>query len=372
METETSADELHLGELVALLWDGKWLIAMVTAAALALGGLAYLLVPRSFESHVSVLPLRQAQFAGYLGLGQEEGAFPYTPLTLHSEFSSYLRDFDKLVSLVLETGVVDRRSMSEDQYNLAVRRFVSEIQFETPNAEETELGRQFLNVVARAKDQAKLTAFMQKALADANTDMSRDLAEEVRRRAAEIKDRLEAQTGRLGVDIDARRRRVEDDRNDEMVRLGEQAAVARSLGIEKPLDLRAVEAVEQGRTASTQINTGGNEQPYLQGYVALDERIETLRNRKDGDPFITDLRELQQQVYTLDNDPRPQRILALLARSPLADPATATMARFSLASATAERVFPRLSVFGPASLLLGLVVGSIVVLLRRRPGRAPA
>lgn len=371
-------EELGLTELIALLWDGKLLITAITVAFVILGGTAYFLLPRTFESRVSVFPLRQAQFAGYLGLTQEgdaaqqQGAFPYTPVTLHTEFSSYVRDFDRLTAIAMETSVVDRGTKSEAEYNLLVQRFVSAIKFERPNAEEMEIGQFFLNITAKADDQSKLTAFIQKMLSDANTDMARDLTEEVRRRAAEIKDKLEAETARLQVDIDARRKRVDDDRKDEMIRLGEQSAVAHSLGIEKPLDLRAIEAIEQGGAASAQINTNGQEQVYLQGYAALDERIDTLRNRKDSDPFVGDLRQLQQQIYALGNDPRPARILALLDRSPLADPATAMMVRFSLASATAEKVFPRLSVFGIASVFLGLLAGSGAVLLRRRTGRAPA
>lgn len=372
IDHKTGSEDLGFGDLLLMLWNGRLLIAAVTAATILLGSVAYFLVPRIFESRVSVFPLRQAQFAEYLGLMQEDGAFPYTSVALHTEFSSYLSDFDRLMALAAETGVVERGSMSEEEYNLNVRRFVSRIRFESPDAMEIERGQYFLNIESRANDKIKLTDFMRRALLDANADMARDLAEEVRRRASEIKDQLDAQTTRLRVEIHARQLRVEDERNDEIVQLGEQSAIARSLGLEKPLDLRVIEAVEQGGTASAQINTGGNGQPYLQGYAALDKRIETLKNREDVDPFIPDLRQLQQQVYILENDPRPGRILTLLERSPLANSETAMVARFSLATANAEIVFPRLSVFGAASLFVGLLAGSVTVLLHRGTRRSLA
>jgi len=354
------------------LWDSKLLIASITVAAVVLGGVLYVLQPRVYESKVSVFPLRQTQFVGYLGLSQEnsgkaeDGAFPYTPATLFTEFSSYLTDTDKLMALAAETGIVERGTLNDEEYGQAVARFVSAIRFETPNAQDDGASQTFLNIKVQAGDRNKLLTFVKQALTRANADMANDLSAEVQKRADEIKDQLDAQTAQLQIEIDARRQRIQSDRTDDMVRLAEQSMVARSLGIEKPLDLRAIEAVEKGSNAPAQINSNGNQPQYLQGYAALDERIKTLQDRKDDDPFISDLRQLQQQLYLVKNDPRPARILGLLKRSPLADPATAMLARFSIASARAEKVSPRLIFFGAGSLILGLLIGSAAALVRQR------
>ncbi|MFE0013694.1 Wzz/FepE/Etk N-terminal domain-containing protein [Mesorhizobium sp. NPDC059054] len=378
IETTNPEDELRLGELLAALWNSKLLIAAVTTASVVLGGVAYLLVPRTFESTVSVFPLRQTQFARYLALSHDgsensqEGsekpddrAFAYTSDTLHAEFLSYVKDADRLTAIAMETGLVERGALTDEAYRQAVRRFVSQIRFEEPDIQSFQAGQRFLNVRARADNPDKLAAFMQKVLADANKDMAHDLAIEVSERAAEIKERFDAKAAKLQVDIDAHRKRIENDRNDEMIRVGEQSMIAHALGIEKPLALHAIEAAGQGSTAPVQINANGNQPPYLQGYAALDERIKILQDRKSNDPFTEDLREIQQRLYAIQNDPRPARILALLKRSPLANPETASMVRFSLLSADAQKVFPRLSVFGTVSLFFGFLLGSAIALIRR-------
>ena len=374
-----TSDEFRLGELFALLWDSKLLIAVVTAISLVIGGITFLLLPRTFVSKVSILPLSQAGFARYLELSQEgrrpqdrengkpqeDGAFPYTPITLHAEFSSYLRDYDRLANLATTTGVVDQGASSEDDYSEQVRRFISGIKFEAPKAQDIAIGQYFLNVEVRANDPDKLRAFMRQTLSEANTSLARDLAAEVKKRAETIKDQSDVEAAKLQLEVDARRERAENERNDEILRVTEQSTIAHSLGLQKPLDLRAIEMVEHGSAASAQINSGGPQPPYLQGYAALDKRIEILRDRKDSDAFIDDLRKLQQQIYVAKNNPRPARILALLKQSPLADPETAKLARFSIASTIPEKVFPKLSAFGIGFLFAGLLLGSAIAFIRR-------
>lgn len=385
-EMQTS-DELRLGDLVRLLWDSRLLITAVTVFSLIIGGGAFLLLPRTFISKVSITPLSQAGFAGYLDLSQEgkrpedkengkppeDGAFPYTPVTLHAEFSSYLRDYDRLAAVVAETGVVDRGALNEYEYSQQVRRFISDIKFEFPKAQDIAIGQNFLNVEAKAHNQEKLLAFMRQALTDANADLTRDLIAEVQKRADTIRDQSNAEAARLEIGANARRERAGNERDDEIRRTAEQSAIAHSLGLQKPLDLRAIEAIEHGSTAPAQINSNSNakQAPYLQGYAALDKHIDILRSRKDNDPFIDDLRNIQQQIYIARNNPRPARMLALLKQSPLANPTTARLARFSMTSIIPEQVFPRLSVFGLGSLFVGLLLGSAIAFARREIAPPP-
>lgn len=378
-----SAEEFSLGDVLTLLWRSKLLIAAVTTLSLIVGGVSFFLLPRTFVSKISIVPLSQAGFAGYLDLSQEgkrtqdkdngkppeDGAFPYTPVTLHAEFSSYLKDYDRLAAIAVETGVVDHGTLNDDAFNQRVNRFVSSIKFEHPKAQDIAVGLHFLNVEVKADNQDKLLAFMRKALVRTNTDLLRDLVAEVQKRADAIKEQSNAEVAKLEVELKARRQRAESERNDEALRTTEQSTIAHSLGIQKPLDLRAIEMAEHGNATSTQINTSGNQSPYLQGYTALDKRIEMLRGRKNDDPFIEDLRKVQQQIYIAENNPRPARILTLLKQSPLADPATAKLANFSMTSIMSEKVFPTLGIFGLGSLFVGLLLGSVIAFLRREISR---
>lgn len=365
-------DEFRLGDMLGLLWQSRLLVAAVTAFSLIVGGASFLLLPRTYVSKVSISPLSQAAFAGYLDLSQEgtrgqqgDGAFPYTPVTLLAEFSSNVMNYDMLAAIAAKTGIVDRGTSNDDEYNERIKRFISNIKFELPKAPDIAVGQHFLKVEAKAQSQDKLLAFMRQTLTNANTALARDLVAEVQKRADAIKDQSDAEAARLQLEVNARRQRAETERNDETVRVAEQSAIAHSLGIQKPLDLRAIEAVEHGSTAPAQINSGGPQPPYLQGYTALDKRIEMLRSRKDDDPFIEDLRKIQQQIYVAKNNPRPARMLTLLKQSPLADPATAKLASFSMTSIVPEKVFPKLGIFGLGSLFVGLLLGSAIAFARR-------
>lgn len=361
-----ASGELRLGDLVAILWNAKLLIGVVAAIFLAIGCAMYFVIPPIFMSKVTVRPLLQTEFSGYQALSEEKGVFPYTPATLFSEFSSYAKDVNRLSALAERTGIVERHTDDDEAYSRQLVRFVTGVKFTTPNALEIQGGQQFLNIEVKAGNQTKLETFMQQLLLTTNADMVSALAGEIRKRASDIRDALDSQMTKLKVDIDARRQVAEGARKDDVVRLVEQSTIARLLGIEKPLSLRAVEAAEQGKAPSAQINSFGDNQPdYLQGYAALDERITIIKNRKDSDAFIGDLRELEQQLYVLRNDPRPSYIVTLLERSPLRDPASAVLARFSISSAIAEKVFPRLSVFAGGFLLIGLIFGSLMAFFRR-------
>lgn len=366
------SDEFRLGELFAVLWNSRRLVTAVTAITLIGGMVAYVLLPRTYVSKVSISPLSQAGFAGYLDLSQEgprpqqgDGAFPYTPISLLAEFSSNVMDYDRLAAVATRTGVVDRGTLSDDAYNERIKSFISNIKFELPKAQDIAVGQHFLRVEAKAQRKDKLLAFMHQTLTESNAVLARGLVAEIQARANAIKDQSDAEAAKLQLEVNARRQRAGNERNDETARIAEQSAIAHFLGIQKPLDLRAIEAVEHGSSASAQINSSGVQPPYLQGYAALDKRIEMLRNRKDDDPFIDDLRKIQQQIYVAKNNARPARILALLKQSPLADPATAKLTSFSLASIIPEKAFPKLSIFGFGSLLVGLLLGSIIAFTLR-------
>lgn len=393
--TQTS-DEFSLGDLFELLWNARLLIAAVTLISLVAGGVTYLLVPRIYAANVAITPLSQAEFSKYLALSQEgrplrslqdnnqlnnqpnnqqnnqprDGTFPYTPVTLLAGFSSYLRDYDRLAALVAQTGLIERGTLSEADYNRRVQQFITGLKFETPKAQDLAAGQHFLNLDAKARNQDKLGEFMRLALTEANRDFAKDLAAEVRMRAASLKNLTNAEAAKLQLEMRARRQRAEHERIDDATRKSEQSAIAHALGLQKPLDMRAIEMAEHGGTVSAQINSSGSQPMYLQGYAALDANIEILRNRKNDDPFIEDLREIQQDLYTAENNPRPAQILALLEQSPLANPETARLARFSLASITPEKTFPKLSIFGIGSLVAGLLLGFAIAFVRQKTRRA--
>lgn len=363
MRSDYTIETLDLGiaDLIRTLWSRKFAIASTGLISLFIGIILFFLAPRSYQSEIDITPLRQTQFSLFTKLANQK-IFPYTPEALEIEYATYVRDFDNLVAKAKETGVVRRSGLSDQQYDSEVRKFVSSIVFETPPPSANQ-ETPFLRIIARSDNAEALTNFVATVLRTSSQEMAKDLAEAVRQQANAIREGQLAEVAKLKIDIAARRQRVDAMRNDQIAKLSEQADIARSLKIEKPIEVLALDATEQGR-GSVQINSASDSAPYLRGYLALDEQIIMLKNRKDSDPFIDDLREQQQRIYALENDPLSERILTLLSRTPLADSSTAQLVRYSLASATAEKIFPRASVFLPLFLLFGLGLGIGYVLLR--------
>ena len=357
MEPERHAEPSDLGivELIDTMWAGKFIIAAFTVVSLLLGLVLYLFLPRSYQSEVEITPLRHSQFVTYEPLVAED-VFPYTLEIFETQYATYVRNFDNLAAKAKKTGVVQQGDLSEQAYDVAIRKFIESIAFEVPPP-AVGTPQHFLRMTARGGNVETLSNFMTSVLMDSSQEMAQDLADEVRQQAAIIKDKQLAEIAMLNADIAARRERFEAARHDQVAKLAEQAAIARSLNIEKPLELRALDAAEVGR-GSMQINSAAVSEPYLRGYAALNEQMNIIRSREDNDPFIDDLREQQQRIYTLQNSPRSERILSLLSGTPLADPSTAVVARYSLASVIPDKVFPRLSVFAPLFLFLGLLLGT--------------
>jgi LPS O-antigen subunit length determinant protein (WzzB/FepE family) len=360
MEQSDPSNEIGIAEIVRFIWSGKVVIAGAMATALAVGVLLYLFLPRTYASVVEITPLPQSQLADYIALSEEK-VFPYTAAMLFSDYIENLRDFDLLARIATETGVVKRDNLSEEEFAEEVRKFVGSVDFKR----EVPAGSQVPTAVsmkASGKDIKALAAFSSEALTSAWKNTRDDLSTEIRDRANSITERDALEIAMLKVEIGAARRREESARNDKIADLSEQAKIARSLGMEKPLEMRILDA--KGAGGSVQINSGQEQKPYLRGFAALELEEKTLQGRKDNDPFVTDLRKLQQKVAILENNPRPGKILSLLKASPLGDSNTAKFARYSFSAASAYKTFPRASIFIPASLLIGFVLGLGILVVR--------
>lgn len=62
-------DEIDLIELLQNLWDGKWVIAGVSAAAVAIGSAYVALTPNSFDASITVRPLYDHSASDVIYLG---------------------------------------------------------------------------------------------------------------------------------------------------------------------------------------------------------------------------------------------------------------------------------------------------------------
>lgn len=355
-----SPPEIGVADIFDMLWRGRLAIVMSMLACLAIGVAAWLLLPRTYESVAEIRPINQAQYSNFLALAGVD-AFPYDARGLLSEYEGYLRDPGLLFDIARQSGIVDKQGLSDAVYQQRLREFVTGIAFPRPDEQAKEpVPTVRMNV--RADDQQALYRFVEGALNRASAELSNGLRFEVAQNLSARKEEHLAQIEEIRLDIDSRRERVKAERADTIERLIVQARIARSFGLDKPYEMQAIESREQAGGVFAQINSGAEAQPhYFRGYIAIEQQIELLRSRKDNDPFVADLRELEQKVYLLENDPRSAHVNRLLAESLLANQEGGGLVRYSVpAAAGSNKVFPRLSIFGPASLAAGLLIGCLI------------
>lgn len=370
MDSSFNASELGIKDLFLTVWRGKITIAFCVILSISTAIALYFIVPRKFESRVVAGLVSTTTFSEYLALADLK-VFNYTPDSLLQEYSVRFSDFDNLFAMAKKSGVVARDAMTDEQYDYELQKFVAGLSIEY-KAGQPEAGKlPSLSLVARSGEPGPLFSFVSGQLNETMTTMAEDIAKEIRRTAAVVKGQQEFEIDRLSLDVKSSRMRFDRARQDESVRISEQSAIARSLNIDKPIELKAFETAQPG-AASMQINSASVTEPYLNGYLALDEKIRILSERKDNDAFVEGLRENEQKIYVLQNDPLSDRIVRLLEQSPLKDPATAKLVTFSTASAFTQKVFPRLSIFLPAGAFIGLLLGVGIVLSRDMFGRQTA
>ena len=73
MSSEQLDNEIDLIELIEFLWDGKWLIAAITACFSVLSVGIALLLPASFEGSLRITALTKQQMAAYQTLNNTPG-----------------------------------------------------------------------------------------------------------------------------------------------------------------------------------------------------------------------------------------------------------------------------------------------------------
>lgn len=352
-EQGTARAEFDLIDLMDMTWKSRRLIGVITLLFLVMGMVVYFAIPASYRAEVEITPLTRAKFADYADL-VAASRFGYTREALAAEFVKYLTDRNRLALAEKEAGVVGAR-----------------VDFKVKEGDPPKQGeaRTFISMqmTATYDNEERLNAFMSGALKHASRDIAIGIREEIERRVAADEEAMAWGVKRTNVLIAAEREKVAAERHDDIAKLKKEALVARSVGLDRPLELRAqtltidrfapTPTVQQPASPERPVQPALSYPKYFDGYLALEEQANILENRKDDDPYIPHLRDMQKEIFVLKNDVSREQVSALLARSALSKPDQAESASYSLAEASARKVFPKMLIVVPTALLLGLFFG---------------
>lgn len=365
--SENNTDEIDLLEVFQNLWDGKWLIGWISVAALAIGGTYVAITPNKFDASLMFSPINSSAAQEYQELN-EVGFFEVSPASLMNLMSEVMVEREVISDVIKRTGLIERSNYSsDDEYNLAARRAAFDISIQrdedlTENSLETAdtpLLQASWNLKISGDDLDLTENFLVSAI-QATEEVARA------RLIDNFNRRIEATIRSQSSSIEDTERAINNAFDDYAVRLSdrleflrEQAQIARALNIAR----NTLEVTNFTQGNSILANVNADTPFYMRGYEAIEKEIELLQSRSEPDAFIPNLREMQNSVRSILQDPTLDRAIAAFEASPVVDPVRFTAARYDIA-ALEVTYHKKTSLILALSLVLGGFLGMVTVLFR--------
>ena len=306
-------DEIDLIKWIQTIWDGKWKIAFIIAVSLLLVFGFNIVKPNTtFTASSEIKPITSFEFDKYR-LFNATGVFKVKRSDLLNLYIELIEEGSLLETGINKFGLINKEDFdSESDYNEAIEKFVSDIEVLKPIKEKKEIRlHHILRAEYNNEDKWKdLLTFV-------NEEANKKVKASIIRRFASISSVYQQKKKFALEDINIKIDNVKKDydRNikDRLAFLGEQAAIARKLDIQK--NTIASQRFNTQNTFVTSVNT---DTPfYLRGYIAIEEEIKQITTRKDKNAFTINLFKLEQQKRDLEQDETIKRAVELFNKTPL-------------------------------------------------------
>jgi len=395
---EHSNDEIDLIELLQNLWDGKWVIAGVSAAALAIGGAYVALTPNSFDASITVRPLDAATIDQFRALNdvmeprlavvypspslitegetsaniQSRGAVGlhtqyFSAAGALAEFTEVLLQRDTIVQAASQNNMTAGQRADNATPEMALRYYafdvdISPVDIPAPSITGSTSAVTAWQVTWEADDETKSDGFIAEVLRLTNEAARQRLtlrlsaeADQMRREQSRRAQQIETEIANAIEDYQVRL-------SDQIAYLSEQASLARVLGIEigTGTGTGTNNSNAPERSSSAAVSSALS---YLDGYRALDEQITILSSREQVEAFVPGLRDLQAELRAVEQDRAADELVDAMEDTPLSDAEAFRAAQYDLAAI--EMTYHRkTSLILVLSLVLGGFLGATVVLIR--------
>ena len=279
---KVDTDEIDLFELASNLWREKWIIIAFTVVATIIAIIYALMATPIYQTKAEALPPRISDIVALNPEPQQEDTVLLKPLKTSDVFN--------LFSQVLNSASL-RNEFYEAVY---LPSLTEEARNKPAEALRKELGKIVEVKLSSKSDEPDVVTVTlpndpNKAQEWANLyiTMAGDKARNslVQDRSAEVANIVSALTTNIGL----LRSQAKMEREREIARLSEAYYIAKEIGIEEPQK-------PDGKMLEEGANYIDRNLPYLRGTKALAAQLYVLQNRKDDDPFIPELSNLQQQL----------------------------------------------------------------------------
>jgi chain length determinant protein (polysaccharide antigen chain regulator) len=274
-------DEIDLVELLYGLWTQKWLILLVTLAVSA-GATAYAFLAKPvYATRVTVMPPSLSEIADFnLGRNGGTGLKPFSVSDVYAVFTRNLqaeknrRQFFREV--YLQSLDEARRSGSHDAL---YKGFAATFSISAPNKSQPDL----YSVAVEHHDPAQAAAWAKHYVDQVAQQSLDEMLKNAQRELAVHAQNIEQQ-------IEGRRESAKARREDRITQLHEALTVAEAIGLENPPVITG--RTEDNRELSAFMD---GSLMYMRGSKALQAELRVLKARESDDPFIPELRDLEEK-----------------------------------------------------------------------------
>ncbi len=318
-------DEIDLAQLVGTIWEGRWVIAMVTALSMLAGGLFAFLAPQTLSGRLEVRPITVGQASAYdtlnelrfFDIRQDE----VVELSREDLLEMFIEDFaerETLVAAIREHGVNKRQpDESELEYDIRLVEEAYRYQILPPtdlaDTRARDPRRNWVVDVKSDQDRDTTRIILTQALSHSQDNVRQTLQEQftrlvsIRQRDADFK--LEDLRFKLGNALQDYDKNVRN----RVAFLHEQAEIARSLGIAK----NTIETQTFQAGSSVVANLTENQPFYLRGYEAIEKEIKLLQSREQKEAYIAELIELEAQARAIEQSQLIDRAIVAFKETPI-------------------------------------------------------
>lgn len=365
-------DEIDLMELVANLWDGKWLIAGITFAAMLLGTAYTILSPNTFTASYPLNPVSSSIGARYERLNaimeqsirdeepvaeteEQDSALSITANKLQAAAQDEIKSRDPLVRAA-KTVIKNHDGLppGSQEFNDLVNSLAYGVELSSSDESDSTV---IMKWTSASKDRAN--KFLDLSLENTNRAVQKSLSNVFYDRLATYELQNKYQLEDLNTAIDEATFVYEMERDRRVAFLREQAAIARELGIAK----NTIEAQTFATATSVLTNLNTDSPFYLRGYEAIDEELELIQSRSDPKPFVDGLVKLTQKRRNILNDRTVERAKEAFSLTPIAtDDFTAIQTDVNLLTIESDQ---RPSLIIALAAIMGGMLGVFTVLIRK-------
>jgi LPS O-antigen subunit length determinant protein (WzzB/FepE family) len=350
-------DEIDLMELVANLWDGKWLIAGITFAAMLLGTAYTILSPNTFTASYPLNPVSSSIGARYERLNaiEQDSALSITANKLQAAAQDEIKSRDPLVRAA-KTVIKNHDGLppGSQEFNDLVNSLAYGVELSSSDESDSTV---IMKWTSSSKDRAN--KFLDLSLENTNRAVQKSLSNVFYDRLATYELQNKYQLEDLNTAIDEATFVYEMERDRRVAFLREQAAIARELGIAK----NTIEAQTFATATSVLTNLNTDSPFYLRGYEAIDEELELIQSRSDPKPFVDGLVNLTQKRRNILNDRTVERTKEAFSLTPIAtDDFTAIQTDVNLLTIESDQ---RPSLIIALAAIMGGMLGVFTVLIRK-------